>query len=113
MTYTLSQETWRQAVRQLLRLWQGLPLLLALRDLVDLEPVVRNVKRAGVIVWMVRPVLLGIHDSVWPQEGELVCSSGGVPFCIAVLNGLASSTCRVNTVSSISASISATIAASM
>ncbi len=48
---------------------------------------------------MIRPVLLGIHDPVWPKESELVSSSGSIPLSVAVLDGLACPTCIANTLS--------------
>ena len=69
------------------------PLLLALGDLVGFEPVTRDIEGAGIIIWMFWPALLGIHDPVWPQKCELVCSSGCIPLCVTVLDRLSSPTC--------------------
>jgi len=64
---------------------------------VGLEPVIGYVEGGGVIVWVIRPALPGIHDPVWPKEHELVSSSGSIPLSVAVLDGLACPTYIANT----------------
>lgn len=84
--YTLYQHSCCKSIRS--------PLLLARCNLVGPEPVLRNVEGAGVIVRMIWPALVGVHDPIWPQKCELVHSSGCVPLCVTVLDGPARPTCR-------------------
>ena len=76
-----------QSHTQVADLAEHVPLLLAFRDLVGLEPVLRDVQSAWVIVRMVWPAPHAVHDLLWPQKGELVGSSGCIPLCVTVLNG--------------------------
>lgn len=86
-------------LKRLSCLLQGcIPLLLSLRDLVGLEPVVWDVQSAGIIVRVVWPALLAVHNTIWSEKGELVSSSGCIPLSVTVLNCLSSPSCNIKLV---------------